>query len=69
VSAAGDVLLDPLREALRRNAIPAAAEDVEVVAGELGKRAELMGALSLALRESNQALSVRLPVPTEGGSG
>ena len=40
---AGDLLLDPMRESIRRYAIPAAAEDLTVVAGALGDRAELWG--------------------------
>ena len=53
---AGDLLLDPLREAVRRYALPAAAEDVEIVAGTLGDRAELLGALALM-----QSMSPRRP--------
>jgi predicted NBD/HSP70 family sugar kinase/biotin operon repressor len=49
LSAAGDVLLDPIREQVHRNAIPATARDVEIVAGVLGARAELLGALALVL--------------------
>jgi predicted NBD/HSP70 family sugar kinase/biotin operon repressor len=49
LSAAGDVLLDPMRERVHRNAIPATARDVEIVAGVLGARAELLGALALVL--------------------
>ena len=49
---AGDLLLDPLRESMRRDALPAAAEDLEVVAGELGERANLLGALALVLMQS-----------------
>jgi predicted NBD/HSP70 family sugar kinase len=54
MSSAGDVLLDPLRAVVRRNAIPSAAGDVEIVAGVLGERAELLGALALVLRESHR---------------
>jgi predicted NBD/HSP70 family sugar kinase len=46
---AGELLLGPLREGLGRAAIPSAGRDVEVVAGTLGDRAELLGALALAL--------------------
>lgn len=49
LSRADDLLLDPLREQVHRNAIPATARDVEVVAGVLGPRAELLGALALVL--------------------
>jgi predicted NBD/HSP70 family sugar kinase/biotin operon repressor len=61
LSFAGDVLLDPMREAVRRFAIPAAAEDVRIVAGVLGERAEVLGALALAGHESEDPLT--LPVP------
>ena len=39
----------PLRESLRRGAIRSAADDVEVVQGELGERAEVLGAVALVL--------------------
>ena len=54
LSAAGEVLLGPLREEARRNAIPSAADDVEIVAGVLGERAELLGALALVMHESDR---------------
>ena len=56
MSAAGDVLLDPLREAVNRYAIPSAAQDVRITAGVLGERAEVLGALELAARQSDVAL-------------
>jgi hypothetical protein len=46
------VLLAPMREAVRRRAISTAAEDVEVVPGVLGERAELLGAVALVLYEA-----------------
>ena len=55
LSAAGDVLLDPLREAVHRYAIPSAAEDVRITCGVLGDRAEVLGALELAARQSDVA--------------
>jgi predicted NBD/HSP70 family sugar kinase len=55
LSAAGDVLLDPLREAVHRYAIPSAAEDVRITRGVLGDRAEVLGALELAARQSDVA--------------
>jgi predicted NBD/HSP70 family sugar kinase len=63
---AGDLLLDPIRESIRRYAIPAATEAVTVVAGALGERAELMGALALVVGQSEQVLSGRLRVATGG---
>jgi predicted NBD/HSP70 family sugar kinase len=65
VAQTGEVLLEPMREAVRRRAIPSAAEDVEVVAGELGGRAEVLGALALVLYESEGAATVQgEPDPT-----
>ncbi|MDP2710114.1 MAG: ROK family transcriptional regulator [Solirubrobacteraceae bacterium] len=55
VSAADDVLLDPLREAVDRYAIPSAAADVRITRGVLGERAEVLGALELAVRQSDVA--------------
>ena len=61
LSAAGDLLLDPMREAVQRFAIPAAAEDVRITAGVLGDRAELLGSLALAGHESDDPLTVQVP--------
>jgi predicted NBD/HSP70 family sugar kinase len=58
---AGDLLLDPLRESVGLRAIPSAAEDVEVVLGELGERAELLGAVALVLHQAGPAWSGRVP--------
>lgn len=55
LGAAGDLLLDPLREAVHRYAIPSAAEDVRIIRGVLGERAEVLGALELAARQSDVA--------------
>lgn len=57
---AGDLMLDPLREAVRRNALPAAAQDLKVVAGELGERANLLGALALVLMQSEHEVAARV---------
>ena len=53
LSRAGDLLLGPLRASLERHAVQAAAERVEVVAAEFVERAELLGAVALALRETS----------------
>lgn len=55
LGAAGELLLGPLRDALRRAAIPSAAADAEVVQGQLGERAEVLGAVALVLRSSGRA--------------
>jgi predicted NBD/HSP70 family sugar kinase/biotin operon repressor len=60
LSAAGDVLLTPLRDSLNRYAIPTAASDVTVVVGELGKRAEVMGALALVLSDPTRGVAHEL---------
>ena len=52
VAAAGDIVLDPMHESVRLRAIPSAAEDVEIVPGALGERAELLGAVALVLQEA-----------------
>jgi predicted NBD/HSP70 family sugar kinase len=54
LSAAGEILLEPLRETARRNAIPSAADNLEVVTGVLGERAEMLGALALVMHESER---------------
>ena len=54
LGAIGDPLLDPLREVVRRNAIPSAVGDLEIVPGVLGERAEMLGALALVLHESDR---------------
>jgi predicted NBD/HSP70 family sugar kinase len=52
---AGELLLDPLRSALRRAAV-GSMRDVEVVAGVLGERAEVLGAVALVLRGAGSAV-------------
>jgi glucokinase-like ROK family protein len=55
LSAAGEVLLDPLREQVHRHAIPATARGLEIVPGVLGNRAELLGTLALVLASDEVA--------------
>ncbi len=52
LSRAGDLLLQPMRDAIRRHAVLAAAERVEVVPAVFVERAELLGSLALALQAS-----------------
>jgi predicted NBD/HSP70 family sugar kinase len=54
LGAVGDALIDPLREVVRRHAIPSAMGDLDIVAGVLGERAEMLGALALVLHESDR---------------
>ena len=60
LSATGDILLDPLRDSLQRTALPMATRDLTVVAGELGERACVLGALALAIAQSEQAVAARI---------
>jgi predicted NBD/HSP70 family sugar kinase len=62
LAAAGDVLLEPMREAVQRRAIPSAAEDVEIVRADLGERAEMLGTVALVLYEREGAASAPRPL-------
>ena len=53
MSRAGELVLGPLRASLERHAVQAAAEKVEVVAAEFVERAELLGAVALALQQAS----------------
>lgn len=54
LAAAGKVLLEPMRDVVGRMALPSAAEDVEILAGVLGDRAEMLGAVALVMHESDR---------------
>jgi predicted NBD/HSP70 family sugar kinase len=60
VSPAGELVLEPMRDVVRRYAIPAAADDARIVQGALGERAELLGALILVVGQSDRAFSGRV---------
>src|ERR671917_2914714 len=70
LAAAGDLLLDGVRSSLRLAALPAAADAARVVAGVLGERAQVLGALALAVGEADAALdlpaSINQPIPGGG---
>ncbi|MGA7912801.1 MAG: ROK family transcriptional regulator [Candidatus Dormiibacterota bacterium] len=55
LSRTGEVLLEPLRESIRRHAVQAAAQSVEVCPAVFVERAELLGSLALALHVSSVA--------------
>jgi predicted NBD/HSP70 family sugar kinase len=57
LGAAGELLLGPLRESLNRGALRSAAQDLDVVEGALGDRAEVLGAVALALRTATPVMS------------
>jgi predicted NBD/HSP70 family sugar kinase len=56
LSRTGEVLLHPMRESIRRHAVLAAAEKLEVVPAVFVERAELLGSLALALQSSGDRL-------------
>jgi hypothetical protein len=57
LSAAGELITEPVLESIRRYAIASAADQVSVVAGVLGERAELLGALALVLHAQDGVLA------------
>jgi predicted NBD/HSP70 family sugar kinase len=59
LSRTGEVLLRPLRESIRRHAVQAAAESVDVRAAVFVERAELLGSLALALQSSRERIPVK----------
>jgi predicted NBD/HSP70 family sugar kinase len=60
LAAAGDLLLDRVRESVGRAALPEAARTAAVVAGVLGERAQVLGALALVVSEADRAFPTRL---------
>jgi glucokinase-like ROK family protein len=62
LSAAGEVITEPVLESIRRYAIAGAADQVNVAAGVLGERAELLGALALVLHARDRFVAG--PAPT-----
>jgi predicted NBD/HSP70 family sugar kinase len=67
LSRTGDVLLDPMRESIRRHAVFAAAEGLDVRPAVFVERAELLGSLALALQvSSDQFTSARVEATSLG---
>ncbi len=60
LATAGDLLLEPLRQAVRRYALRAAVEHLTIMPGSLGARAELLGTLVLVVGQLDRAPSRRL---------
>jgi predicted NBD/HSP70 family sugar kinase len=56
---AGELLVDGVREGLEQTSIPAVRADVTVVAATLGDRAELLGAIGLAIEQADIATLAR----------
>ncbi|HEV2968238.1 MAG TPA: ROK family transcriptional regulator [Candidatus Dormibacteraeota bacterium] len=57
VSRTGEVLLQPMRESIRRHALLAVAETLDVRPAVFVERAELLGSLALALQGSSDRMS------------
>ena len=57
LSRTGEVLLQPMRESIRRHAVYAAAEGLDVRPAVFVERAELLGSLALALQASSERAS------------
>jgi predicted NBD/HSP70 family sugar kinase len=64
LSRAGDLIVEPIRDAIGRYAVPAATAELRVVAGVLGERAEMLGALTLAGHETERPLLNPKPAPS-----
>ena len=60
LSRTGDLFLDPMRDSIRRCAVLAAAEKVEVVPAVFVERAELLGALALAIDGTDSSRPLRV---------
>ena len=60
LAAAGDVLLDPIRTAIERHSVAPAGKSVQVAAGSLGPRAEVLGAAALILAQAPHMLAQRV---------
>ena len=60
LAAAGDLLLDGMRESVARAALPETSRGAQLVAGVLGERAQVLGALALVVSEADRALPTRL---------
>jgi predicted NBD/HSP70 family sugar kinase len=56
LAAAGEPLLDGVREVLARRLPPAISQGVVVTTGSLGARAEVLGAVALATRSTSAHL-------------
>jgi predicted NBD/HSP70 family sugar kinase len=57
---AGDLLLDGVRDSIARATLPSAAEAAGIVAGVLGDRAQVLGAIALVISEADRAFPTRL---------
>jgi predicted NBD/HSP70 family sugar kinase/biotin operon repressor len=68
LSRAGEPLLGGIRESVDRYALPAAGQGVRVLLGELGDRAEVIGALALVIANTDSLSSRALPAFARAGA-
>lgn len=68
LAGAGDILLDPMREAVGRFAIETAASATRLVPAELGDRAEVLGAIALAVLRSEGSAPASQDDPVASGA-
>lgn len=61
LAAAGDVLLNAIRESTARRAVSVAGHAAQVVPGEFAERTAVLGAIALALQESDPQVDVVAP--------
>jgi hypothetical protein len=59
LAAAGDLLLTGIRESVSRAALPETSRGAQLVAGVLGDRAQVLGALALIVSEADRPLPTR----------
>jgi predicted NBD/HSP70 family sugar kinase/biotin operon repressor len=68
LSRAAEPLLGGIRESVDRYALPAAGQGVRVLLGELGDRAEVIGALALVIANTDSLSSRALPAFARAGA-
>jgi predicted NBD/HSP70 family sugar kinase len=66
LASSGEILVDPLLEAVRRHALSASADHVRVVRGELGENAEVLGSIGIILSQAPRILAARSVVTGTG---
>jgi predicted NBD/HSP70 family sugar kinase/biotin operon repressor len=63
LSQGGELVLDPIRQAVRRATGQFTTPMTAVAAAELGERATVLGALALVMRDASQRFAMRMPSP------
>ena len=63
LSQGGELVLEPIRHAVRRATRQFTTEMTAVVPAELGDRAEVLGALALVMKDASKHFSLRLEAP------